>query len=289
MTKNRFVSFAGLAALLAGLAMLAYYAASPAAPALGSDHGACSSAEHLSVEGSSDSISFSAPAGTVIAGVCIKSGENMFGGGHSPLISGDYNDGCYVVDFNAGMTSVTVTRVGSGPNCQGLSHIDVDASVATSPTATSTPPGQGITTPTATAVPPTATQTTVPPTATPTAPGQEPTATATSVPPTAAGTTAPTVTLTPVTGGVIVQPTSTPVTGAGGLQGGGGELQQEVQGVTQAPQEGVTGVQGVAGATRLPGTGSGGSSEPGSGVLVAGLALVLLGGALASSRLIIRD
>ena len=87
-----------------------------------------------------DIISFTAPAGQVITGICIKSGINMFGGtGHSGLITADgvygEND-CYTVT-GMGSSTVTVTRTGTpGSNCQELSHVDY----FTDPEPTPTPP-----------------------------------------------------------------------------------------------------------------------------------------------------
>jgi hypothetical protein len=80
-----------------------------------------------SVTGTDDSASFDVGAGNVVTGVCIKSGST---GGHSgPLGNGSYSgtfgpDGCYVVT-GVGTQEVTVTRIGSGPECQAISHIDV--------------------------------------------------------------------------------------------------------------------------------------------------------------------
>ncbi len=73
-----------------------------------------------------------APTGWVIAAICIKAGGHMFGGsGHSGLITSDGMYGgpapgsdCYAVT-GIGTDTVTVTRTGVGPDCQGLNHIDV--------------------------------------------------------------------------------------------------------------------------------------------------------------------
>lgn len=75
--------------------------------------------------GSEDLATFDAGAGNIVEGVCIKSGENMFEGNkHSAVLgNGTYENGCYTVT-GVGTQSVTVTRIGSGPNCQGISHID---------------------------------------------------------------------------------------------------------------------------------------------------------------------
>lgn len=85
--------------------------------------------------GSEDLKTYSAPSGQVVTGVCIKSGTNMFGDSHSEVLgNGTYENNCYEVS-GIGTQTVTVKRIGSGNNCQGLSHIDVYSG----PTPTSTP------------------------------------------------------------------------------------------------------------------------------------------------------
>ena len=70
--------------------------------------------------------SYDAGSGNIVNGVCIKSGSNMFGGNqHSGVLgNGTYETGCYQVE-GVGTQEVTVTRLLSGPNCQGISHIDI--------------------------------------------------------------------------------------------------------------------------------------------------------------------
>ena len=94
--------------------------------------------------------------GQIATGVCIKSGDLHTG----PLANGAYDgagnpvapgspSACYVVS-GVGTQTVTVTRVGDGPNCQAISHIDVPFMMATpTPTPTNTP--QATATPTAVA------------------------------------------------------------------------------------------------------------------------------------------
>jgi hypothetical protein len=84
------------------------------------------------ITGTGDEISHTVSAGNVVTGVCIKTGQE----GHSdPLANGtfdgafnpvapDSDAACYVVE-GVGTQEVTVTRVGDGPDCQDLSHIDV--------------------------------------------------------------------------------------------------------------------------------------------------------------------
>ncbi|MBI2330183.1 hypothetical protein HYU94_02240 [Candidatus Daviesbacteria bacterium] len=114
-------------------------------------------------EGNDNTLSHTAPEGTTISGVCIKSGENMFGGAsHSGLLGdGAYENGCYSVS-GIGTGSVTVTRTGDPSDiCQALSHIDVFyGSPESSPTPTPTPSPTPESTPTPTPSPTPTTTTT---------------------------------------------------------------------------------------------------------------------------------
>lgn len=76
--------------------------------------------------GSANVATVNVGAGNVVDGVCIKSGNNMFNGNkHSGVLgNGTYENGCYQV-VGVGTQQVTVTRLKSGPSCQGISHIDV--------------------------------------------------------------------------------------------------------------------------------------------------------------------
>ncbi|MCR4306136.1 MAG: hypothetical protein NUV73_03575 [Candidatus Daviesbacteria bacterium] len=84
----------------------------------------CTNAEG-SAQGNDNILSVTAPAGEIVDGVCIKSGSNMFGEtGHSGVLgNGTFEDGCYSIS-GVGTATATVTRVGSGSDCQELSHID---------------------------------------------------------------------------------------------------------------------------------------------------------------------
>ncbi|MDQ3875880.1 MAG: hypothetical protein M3322_10125 [Actinomycetota bacterium] len=129
-----------------------------------------------------DEVTGIAPAGQIITRVAIKAGPNCYftavGATGTVIINVDSTP-CYRVT-GLGTSSVTVTRIGSGPTCPGISHIEFITTVVTpTPTATNTA------TATATA---TATRT---PTATATA-----TATATRTP-TATATATATATRTP--------------------------------------------------------------------------------------------
>lgn len=79
-----------------------------------------------SQEGTDDEVTVDVGAGSVVDGVCIKSGENMFDGNqHSGvLVNGTYEDDCYKVE-GVGTQEVTVTRLFESSDCQGISHIDV--------------------------------------------------------------------------------------------------------------------------------------------------------------------
>jgi hypothetical protein len=104
---------------------------------------------------SDDLATHTVAAGNVVTGVCIKSGQEL---GHTgPLANGTYDGNgnpvapgsptaCYTVS-GVGFQTVTVTRVGTGSDCQAISHIDVPFGVAT-PTPTSTPTNTPTNTPT---------------------------------------------------------------------------------------------------------------------------------------------
>jgi hypothetical protein len=103
---------------------------------------------------SDDLATHTVDAGNIVTGVCIKSGQEL---GHTdPLVDGTYDGNgnpvapgptaCYTVS-GVGTQTVTVTRVGTGSDCQAISHIDVPFGVAT-PTPTSTPTNTPTNTPT---------------------------------------------------------------------------------------------------------------------------------------------
>ena len=173
--------------------LIVFQLASPPERALG-DGGACLDATAGSiVPVSGDLATFTAPVGSTITAACIKSGQVHSGQLGNGTYGSPFAAGCYIVS-GVGSETVTVIRIGAGPTCQEISHIDAYYSAVT-PTATSTP-----VTPTATSTPvtPTATSTPVTPTATNTP--VTPTATSTPVTPTATSTpVTPTATSTPVT------------------------------------------------------------------------------------------
>ena len=78
---------------------------------------------------------FTAEAGEIVDGVCIKSGELHTG----VLGNGLHRDGCYEVS-GVGTQTVTVQRVGNpGPDCQQISHVDVLVTDDPEPTTTTVP------------------------------------------------------------------------------------------------------------------------------------------------------
>jgi hypothetical protein len=142
------------------------------------------------------------PQGEVLTNACVKAGSRM-------IAQADFG-GCYVLSVEN--SDVTVTKVGSGRNCQDISYVTFYTAVPT-PTATATPTDTP--TPTATATPtgtptdtptPTPTNTPVLPTGTPTN-----TPTNTPVPPTPTPTATPTNTPVLPTGTPTTTPTNTPV------------------------------------------------------------------------------
>ncbi len=143
-------------------------------------HGSCSSAQ---VKGlGTGSLPHDAGA-SAVTGVCVKSGGNTDGSGHSGVLgNGASPNGCYVI---SGVGTANVDANGTGASgCHGIGHIDlILGDPPPPPPDTPTPTPTDTTTPTDT---PTVTSTPIPsPTGTPT-----PTPTDTSTP-------TPTDTLTP--------------------------------------------------------------------------------------------
>ncbi len=147
------------------------------------NHGVCSSGV-TSIESSADLVTYD--AGTnIVDGVCLKAGNTE----KHTFFDADVTTECYAIS-GIGTSAVTVTRLGEGRECQGISHIDV---TLRSPTPTPTP------TPTET------------PTPTPT---NTPTPTPTSTPlPTPTPDATPTPTLTPVATSALQAPAAFPDTG----------------------------------------------------------------------------
>jgi hypothetical protein len=163
--QGRVLAGAGVAlAMLGALLLVASLWGSGSTPASADGQGspaACNDGPNVDGNISPDSddlATHTVAAGNVVTGVCIKSGQEL---GHTgPLANGTYDGNgnpvapgsptaCYTVS-GVGTQTVTVRRVGSGPDCQAISHIDVPFEMATStPTPTNTP--QATATPTAVA------------------------------------------------------------------------------------------------------------------------------------------
>lgn len=88
----------------------------------------------------------------VIGSVYVKAGSQNQEDGSCYLFTEDGSNGCYAVS-GLGTTSVTVTHVGSGPDCKEISHVEFYAAQATAtpPPATSTTTATSTPTATATA------------------------------------------------------------------------------------------------------------------------------------------
>ncbi len=114
-----------------GLIVLSTNSQTSTIHASGGKNDECEDAQVRSFESGSDSeMTYSAPDGKVIDGVCIKSGVNMFDDKHSQSLgNGTYENGCYIVE-GVGTSSVTVRRTNEGRDCQGLSHLDIYTSDA---------------------------------------------------------------------------------------------------------------------------------------------------------------
>lgn len=149
----------------------------------------------------------------IIDYVIIKAGSQVQGDACYKFTSNG-NDGCYSVS-GLGTNTVTVTKIGDGPNCKDISHVEFYVKPATKTptktpvdTATNTPTNTPTDTPTNT---PTNTPTDTPtntPTSTPTQPVDTPTNTPTNTPTSPVDTPTNTPTNTPTT--PVDTPTNTP-------------------------------------------------------------------------------
>jgi hypothetical protein len=89
-------------------------------------------------------------AGFVVEGVCIRTGteghsgvlgNGTYDGAFNP-VAPDSDDACYVVE-GVNTQEVTVTRIGEGPGCQDISHVDVIRKPAPPPPNGNGPPPNG--------------------------------------------------------------------------------------------------------------------------------------------------
>jgi hypothetical protein len=79
-----------------------------------------------------DVVILTAPAGQVITTVSIKAGTPCF-----TFTADGSVPGCYTVE-GIGTSSVTVTRIGSGPSCKEISHVEFLTSTGPPPPTTTT-------------------------------------------------------------------------------------------------------------------------------------------------------
>ncbi len=78
-----------------------------------------------SVSDKDSEVSYTVENDEIVTGVCIKSGEGSFGDKqHSGVLGNGTYENCYTVE-GVGTRTVTVTRIGEGPDCKAISHIDV--------------------------------------------------------------------------------------------------------------------------------------------------------------------
>jgi hypothetical protein len=135
-----------LAAVLALVTLgmtAAYFAASPVGAAPGG--GTCL-AGGTKLDFAAESYTISVPGSTVNA-VAIKAGPDCF------VYTSDSEGPCYVVS-GIGTSLVMIERIGSGPTCKGISHVEYTTGPGVPPpTTTTTPTTTTGTTPTTTTTP----------------------------------------------------------------------------------------------------------------------------------------
>jgi hypothetical protein len=128
-------------ALLVGIA-LAIFAAGEAADA-SHNTGHCGGV----LKDEHSPFSITAPNGYVIEEVFIKGGVNCFGPAGNGIIFNTIP--CYLVS-GVGTQTVTVTQIGPGPICKGISHIEANKEATPTPTPSPTPTPTDAPTPTPT-------------------------------------------------------------------------------------------------------------------------------------------
>jgi hypothetical protein len=77
----------------------------------------CPAGDNVKVDASNENLVTFNASPDIITSVCIKAGQTT-----SLVISSDVVGACYTVS-GIGTSTVTVTRTGSGPGCQGISHV----------------------------------------------------------------------------------------------------------------------------------------------------------------------
>jgi hypothetical protein len=111
--KRHMLKFAALTTMVSLGLTAAYVLAGPVAA---QGQGTCIEGA-TKIDNPGDSEVITAPEGSVILQVGIKAGRDCFL--FPPLTSND----CYSVE-GLGTSTVTITRIGSGPNCKEISHIE---------------------------------------------------------------------------------------------------------------------------------------------------------------------
>ena len=81
----------------------------------------------------------SAPFGQTITELCMKAGQSQF---IWDCTDGDISNDCHVVTWSSNCSQVMLERLGSGRNCQGMSHaaIDWEPGPTPTPSPSATPP-----------------------------------------------------------------------------------------------------------------------------------------------------
>ncbi|MBW6441387.1 LPXTG cell wall anchor domain-containing protein [Patescibacteria group bacterium] len=107
--------------------------------AFGGRNGECADAQLSVISNTEGNAYYKTYDKTIITGICIKAGNDMFGDGHSDVLSnGIYENGCYEVK-GVGTDNISVTRLKDGDSCKEVSHIDIYNSVKSSDPIIETP------------------------------------------------------------------------------------------------------------------------------------------------------
>jgi hypothetical protein len=120
MKKLSIVLYSVILAVTVALAVGGFGAAGAV---VGGGNGNCLSGDVVkSGEAVHDTVTIVSPSGTVFTAVAVKTGEAT-GGCLGPFTENVVVNECYVIT-GLGTSSVTVTRIGDGRNCQQISHIE---------------------------------------------------------------------------------------------------------------------------------------------------------------------